>query len=121
MVIGGSFGAGNYGMCGRAYSPRFLFTWPNARISVMGGEQAASVLATVHRDADSWTAEQAEEFKAPIRQKYEDEGNPYYATARLWDDGVIDPVQTRDVLGLAFAAALEAPIPERPQFGVFRM
>ena len=121
VVIGGSFGAGNYGMCGRAYSPRFLFTWPNARISVMGGEQAASVLATVHRDADSWTAEQAEEFKAPIRQKYEDEGNPYYATARLWDDGVIDPVQTRDVLGLAFAAALEAPIPERPQFGVFRM
>ncbi|WJY19352.1 carboxyl transferase domain-containing protein [Alteriqipengyuania flavescens] len=121
VVIGGSFGAGNYGMCGRAYSPRFLFTWPNARISVMGGEQAASVLATVHRDADSWTDEQAEEFKAPIRQKYEDEGNPYYATARLWDDGVIDPVQTRDVLGLAFAATLEAPIPERPQFGVFRM
>ncbi|ALE17591.1 Methylcrotonyl-CoA carboxylase carboxyl transferase subunit [Altererythrobacter epoxidivorans] len=121
VVIGGSFGAGNYGMCGRAYSPRFLFTWPNARISVMGGEQAASVLATVHRDADSWTPEQAEAFKAPIRQKYEDEGNPYYATARLWDDGVIDPVQTRDVLGLAFAATLEAPIPEKPQFGVFRM
>ncbi|WP_379548372.1 carboxyl transferase domain-containing protein [Qipengyuania sp. DSG2-2] len=121
VVIGGSFGAGNYGMCGRAYSPRFLFTWPNARISVMGGEQAASVLATVHRDADNWTEEQAEEFKAPIRQKYEDEGNPYYATARLWDDGVIDPAQTRDVLGLAFAATLEAPIPERPSFGVFRM
>ncbi|AKM08548.1 carboxyl transferase domain-containing protein [Pelagerythrobacter marensis] len=121
VVIGGSFGAGNYGMCGRAYQPRFLFTWPNARISVMGGEQAASVLVTVHRDADSWTAEQAEEFKAPIRQKYEDEGNPYYATARLWDDGVIDPVQTRDVLGLALAAALEAPIPDRPAFGVFRM
>jgi len=121
VVIGGSFGAGNYGMCGRAYSPRFLFTWPNARISVMGGEQAASVLATVHRDADSWTDEQAEEFKAPIRQKYEDEGNPYYATARLWDDGVIDPVQTRDVLGLALSATLEAPIAERPQFGVFRM
>ena len=121
VVIGGSFGAGNYGMCGRAYSPRFLFTWPNARISVMGGEQAASVLATVHRDADSWTEEQAEEFKAPVRQKYEDEGNPYYATARLWDDGVIDPAQTRDVLGLAFAATLEAPIPEKPQFGVFRM
>ena len=121
VVIGGSFGAGNYGMCGRAYSPRFLFTWPNARISVMGGEQAASVLATVHRDADNWTPEQAEEFKAPIRQKYEDEGNPYYATARLWDDGVIDPVQTRDVLGLAFATTLEAPIAERPQFGVFRM
>ena len=121
VVIGGSFGAGNYGMCGRAYSPRFLFTWPNARISVMGGEQAASVLATVHRDAESWTPEQAEAFKAPIRQKYEDEGHPYYATARLWDDGVIDPAQTRDVLGLAFAAALEAPIPERPAFGVFRM
>ncbi|MFN3864686.1 MAG: carboxyl transferase domain-containing protein [Erythrobacter sp.] len=121
VVIGGSFGAGNYGMCGRAYSPRFLFTWPNARISVMGGEQAASVLATVHRDADNWTPEQAEAFKAPIRQKYEDEGNPYYATARLWDDGVIDPVQTRDVLGLAFAACLEAPIAEAPRFGVFRM
>ena len=121
VVIGGSFGAGNYGMCGRAYSPRFMFTWPNARISVMGGEQAASVLATVHRDADKWSEEEAEEFKAPIRQKYEDEGNPYYATARLWDDGVIDPVQTRDVLGLSLAACLEAPIPERPQFGVFRM
>ncbi|TWJ08897.1 carboxyl transferase domain-containing protein [Altererythrobacter ishigakiensis] len=121
VVIGGSFGAGNYGMCGRAYSPRFLFTWPNARISVMGGEQAASVLATVHRDADTWTEEEAEAFKTPIRQKYEDEGNPYYATARLWDDGVIDPVQTRDVLGLAFAATLEAPIAERPAFGVFRM
>lgn len=121
VVIGGSFGAGNYGMCGRAYQPRFLFTWPNARISVMGGEQAASVLATVHRDADNWSEEEAEAFKAPIRQKYEDEGNPYYATARLWDDGVIDPVQTRDVLGLAFAATLEAPIPETPQFGVFRM
>ena len=121
ILIGGSFGAGNYGMCGRAYSPRFLFSWPNSRISVMGGEQAASVLATVHRDADSWTDEQAEEFKAPIRQKYEDEGNPYYATARMWDDGVIDPVQTRDVLGLAFAACLEAPIEDRPRFGVFRM
>ena len=121
VVIGGSFGAGNYGMCGRAYSPRFLFTWPNARISVMGGEQAASVLATVHRDADSWSEEEAEAFKAPIREKYEDEGNPYYATARLWDDGIVDPVQTRDVLGLAFAACLEAPIPERQSFGVFRM
>jgi 3-methylcrotonyl-CoA carboxylase beta subunit len=121
VVIGGSFGAGNYGMAGRAYSPRFLFTWPNARISVMGGEQAASVLASVHRDADKWTPEQAEEFKAPIRQKYEDEGNPYYATARLWDDGVIDPVQTRDVLGLALAATLVAPIPPQPRFGVFRM
>ncbi|KRA80439.1 carboxyl transferase domain-containing protein [Altererythrobacter sp. Root672] len=121
VVIGGSFGAGNYGMCGRAYSPRFLFTWPNARISVMGGEQAASVLATVHRDAETWTPEQAEAFKAPIREKYETEGNPYYATARLWDDGVIDPVQTRDVLGLALSACLEAPIPEVPRFGVFRM
>ncbi len=121
VLIGGSFGAGNYGMCGRAYAPRFLFTWPNARISVMGGEQAASVLATVHRDAGSWTAEEAEAFKAPIRQKYEDEGNPYYATARLWDDGIIDPAQTRDVLGLAFAAALNAPVEEAPRFGVFRM
>ncbi|HMO68087.1 MAG TPA: carboxyl transferase domain-containing protein [Novosphingobium sp.] len=121
VLIGGSFGAGNYGMCGRAYDPRFLFTWPNARISVMGGEQAASVLATVHRDSAIWTPEETEAFKAPIRQKYEDEGNPYYATARLWDDGVIDPAQTRDVLGLALAACLEAPIPEKPQFGVFRM
>ena len=121
VLIGGSFGAGNYGMCGRAYSPRFLFTWPNARISVMGGEQAASVLATVHRDADNWTPDQAEAFKAPIRQKYEDEGNPYHATARLWDDGIIDPAQTRDVLGLAFAATLNAPVEEAPRFGVFRM
>lgn len=121
VVIGGSFGAGNYGMCGRAYDPRFLFTWPNARISVMGGEQAAAVLATVHRDAEAWTAAEAEAFKAPIRQKYEDEGNPYYATARLWDDGVIDPAQTRDVLGLALEVCLQAPIPERPAFGVFRM
>ncbi|HWV13113.1 MAG TPA: carboxyl transferase domain-containing protein, partial [Sphingobium sp.] len=121
VLIGGSFGAGNYGMCGRAYSPRFLFTWPNSRISVMGGEQAASVLATVHRDAEKWSAEEAEAFKAPIRRKYEDEGNPYYATARLWDDGVIDPAQTRDVLGLAFAATLNAPVSERPSFGLFRM
>ncbi len=121
VIIGGSFGAGNYGMCGRAYSPRFLFTWPNARISVMGGEQAASVLATVHRDAEKWTPEEAEAFKAPIRQKYEDEGNPYYATARLWDDGIIDPAQTRDVLGLALAATLNAPMDEGARFGVFRM
>ena len=121
VLIGGSFGAGNYGMCGRAYSPRFLFTWPNARISVMGGEQAASVLATVHRDAEKWTPEEAEAFKAPIRQKYEEEGNPYHATARLWDDGIIDPAQTRDVLGLAFAATLNAPVEEAPRFGVFRM
>jgi len=121
VLIGGSFGAGNYGMCGRAYGPRFLFTWPNSRISVMGGEQAASVLAAVHRDAAAWTAEEAEAFKAPIRRKYEEEGNPYHATARLWDDGVIDPAQTRDVLGLAFAATLNAPIPDRAQFGLFRM
>ncbi|MEN2708957.1 carboxyl transferase domain-containing protein [Sphingomonas sp. NPDC092331] len=121
VLIGGSFGAGNYGMCGRAYSPRFLFTWPNSRISVMGGEQAASVLATVHRDAEKWTPEETEAFKAPIRQRYEDEGNPWHATARLWDDGIIDPAQTRDVLGIALAATLNAPIPERPAFGVFRM
>ncbi len=121
VLIGGSFGAGNYGMAGRAYSPRFLFTWPNSRISVMGGEQAASVLATVHRDAEKWTPAEAEEFKAPIRKKYEEEGNPWHATARLWDDGIIDPVQTRDVLGLAFASTLNAPIGDRAQFGLFRM
>ena len=121
VLIGGSFGAGNYGMCGRAYGPRFLFTWPNSRISVMGGEQAASVLATVHRDAEKWTEAEAEAFKAPIRETYEREGHPLFATARLWDDGVIDPAQTRDVLGLAFAATLDAPIPDRAQFGVFRM
>jgi 3-methylcrotonyl-CoA carboxylase beta subunit len=121
VLIGGSFGAGNYGMAGRAYSPRFLFTWPNSRISVMGGEQAASVLATVHRDADKWTPEEAETFKQPIRDTYEAEGNPWHATARLWDDGIIDPVQTRDVLGLALAATLNGPIPERSRFGVFRM
>jgi len=121
VLIGGSFGAGNYGMCGRAYSPRFLFSWPNSRISVMGGEQAASVLATVHRDADKWTAEEAEAFKQPIRDDYEAQGNPWHATARLWDDGIIDPAQTRDVLGLALAACLNAPVAERPQFGVFRM
>jgi 3-methylcrotonyl-CoA carboxylase beta subunit len=120
LIIGGSYGAGNYGMCGRAYSPRFLFTWPNSRISVMGGEQAASVLATVHRDADKWTPEQAEAFKAPIREKYEDEGNPYYATARLWDDGIIAPADTRRVLSLALSACLNAPIPDT-KFGVFRM
>ncbi|WP_338505101.1 carboxyl transferase domain-containing protein [Sphingomonas kaistensis] len=121
VLIGGSFGAGNYGMCGRAYSPRFLFSWPNSRISVMGGEQAASVLATVHRDADKWSPEEAEAFKAPIREDYEAQGNPWHATARLWDDGIIDPAQTRDVLGLALAACLNAPIADRPQFGVFRM
>ncbi|MEO6248082.1 MAG: carboxyl transferase domain-containing protein [Sphingomicrobium sp.] len=121
VLIGGSFGAGNYGMCGRAYSPRFLFSWPNSRISVMGGEQAASVLATVHRDADTWTPEQVEAFKQPIRDDYEAQGSPWHATARLWDDGIIDPAQTRDVLGIALAATLNAPIPERASFGVFRM
>ena len=125
VLIGGSFGAGNYGMCGRAYSPRFLWMWPNARISVMGGEQAASVLAQVRRDrlqtaGKSWSAEQEDAFKAPIRQQYETQGHPYYATARLWDDGVIDPAQTRRVLGLAISAALNAPI-EKTRFGVFRM
>src|SRR3546814_21079035 len=100
-------------MCGRAYGPRFLFTWPNARISVMGGEQAASVLATVHRDADKWTPEEAEAFKAPIRQKSEDAGNPYHATARLWDDGVIAPAPPRDALGLPYAPPLNPPIPKR--------
>jgi len=121
VLIGGSFGAGNYGMAGRGYSPRFLFSWPNSRISVMGGEQAASVLATVNRDAANWTAEEAEAFKAPIRAKFEEEGDPWYATARLWDDGIIDPAQTRDVLGLALAASLNASIPERAAFGLFRM
>ncbi len=121
VLIGGSFGAGNYGMAGRAYSPRFLFTWPNSRISVMGGEQAASVLATVHRDAAKWTPEETEAFKQPIRDDYEAQGNPWHATSRLWDDGIIDPAQTRDVLGLALAATLNAPIPEAPRFGVFRM
>jgi len=120
LIIGGSYGAGNYGMCGRAYSPRFLFSWPNSRISVMGGEQAASVLATVNRDAEKWTPEEAEAFKAPIRQKYEDEGNPYFATARLWDDGIIAPSDTRRVLALALSACLNAPIPDT-KFGVFRM
>jgi 3-methylcrotonyl-CoA carboxylase beta subunit len=112
-------------MCGRAYSPRFLWSWPNARISVMGGEQAASVLATVKRDAieakgGEWPAEEEAAFKAPIRARYETEGDPYFATARLWDDGIIDPAQTRDVLGLALSAALNAPIPDA-KFGVFRM
>ena len=125
VIIGGSYGAGNYGMCGRAYGPRFLFTWPNARISVMGGEQAASVLATVRRDnieaeGKSWPAEEEEKFKTPIREQYEAEGNPYYATARLWDDGIIAPQETRRVLGLAFAATLNAPIAET-KWGVFRM
>jgi 3-methylcrotonyl-CoA carboxylase beta subunit len=126
VLIGGSFGAGNYGMAGRAYSPRFLFTWPNSRISVMGGEQAAAVLATIKRDAmdtrnEVWTAEEEAAFKAPVRARYEAEGDPYYATARLWDDGIIDPAQTRDILGLAFAATLNKPIPRSAQFGLFRM
>ncbi len=120
VLIGGSFGAGNYGMCGRAFSPRFLFTWPNSRISVMGGEQAASVLATVHRDAETWSKADEDAFKQPVRELYEKEGSPYYATARLWDDGIIDPAQTRDVLGLAISASLNAPVPETT-FGVFRM
>ena len=120
LIVGGSYGAGNYGMCGRAYSPRFLFSWPNSRISVMGGEQAASVLATVNRDADKWSKEEAEAFKAPIRARFEEEGNPYYATARLWDDGIIAPSDTRRVLALAFSACLNAPVRET-KFGVFRM
>jgi len=119
VIIGGSYGAGNYGMCGRAYEPRFLFMWPNARISVMGGEQAATVLAQVRRNRDT-TPEEDEAFKAPIRAQYERQGHPYYATARLWDDGVIDPVDTRRVLGLALSAALNAPI-KPTRFGVFRM
>ncbi|HEX6980533.1 MAG TPA: carboxyl transferase domain-containing protein [Alphaproteobacteria bacterium] len=125
VIIGGSFGAGNYGMCGRAYGPRFLWMWPNARISVMGGEQAASVLATVRRDnleaqGKTWSAAEEEAFKAPIRAQYETQGHPYYASARLWDDGIIDPADTRMVLGLGLSAALNAPI-ERTRFGVFRM
>ncbi len=138
VIVGGSFGAGNYGMCGRAYDPRFLWTWPNARISVMGGEQAASVLATVRRDGveargGEWSAEDEESFKAPIRAQYEEQGNPYYATARLWDDGIIDPRDTRRVLALALQACANAPVPSfadrtttdldggAPGFGVFRM
>ncbi|MBX9828152.1 MAG: methylcrotonoyl-CoA carboxylase [Xanthobacteraceae bacterium] len=125
LIVGGSFGAGNYGMCGRAYGPRFLFSWPNARISVMGGEQAASVLATVRRDnieaeGKTWSAAEEDTFKAPIRAQYEAEGNPYYATARLWDDGIILPGETRRVLALAFSAALNASVPAT-RFGVFRM
>jgi 3-methylcrotonyl-CoA carboxylase beta subunit len=125
VILGGSFGAGNYGMCGRAFNPRFLWTWPNARISVMGGEQAASVLATVRRDGieargGTWSKEDEEAFKSPIRDQYEKQGHPYYASARLWDDGVIDPADTRRVLGLGLAAALNAPI-EETRFGVFRM
>jgi 3-methylcrotonyl-CoA carboxylase beta subunit len=125
VITGGSFGAGNYGMCGRAYAPRFLWMWPNARISVMGGEQAASVLATVRRDAleaqgGHWSREDEEAFKTPIRAQYETQGHPYYATARLWDDGIIDPAGTRTCLALGLSAALNAPIPPT-RFGVFRM
>jgi len=125
VIIGGSFGAGNYGMCGRAFGPRFLWMWPNARISVMGGEQAASVLATVKRDnletaGKAWSAAEEDSFKKPIRDQYETQGHPYYASARLWDDGIIDPAETRNVLGLGLSAAANAPI-EETRFGVFRM
>ncbi|WP_287066351.1 carboxyl transferase domain-containing protein, partial [Ramlibacter sp.] len=125
IIIGGSFGAGNYGMCGRAYSPRFLWMWPNARISVMGGEQAASVLATVKRDGieakgGQWSAEEEAAFKQPLLDQFAHQSHPYYASARLWDDGVIDPADTRRVLSLGLSAAMNAPIGE-PKFGVFRM
>jgi len=126
VIIGGSFGAGNYGMCGRAYSPRFLWMWPNARISVMGGEQAASVLATVRRDGieakgKTWSAAEEAAFKQPILDQFEHQAHPYYASARLWDDGVIDPADTRRVLALGVSASLNAPIPDSPRFGIFRM
>jgi 3-methylcrotonyl-CoA carboxylase beta subunit len=125
VLIGGSFGAGNYGMCGRAYSPRFLWMWPNARISVMGGEQAATVLAMVKREGierkgGEWTTAEEAEFRAPILEKYEREGHPLYSWARLWDDGIIDPARSREVLALSLSAALNAPLPET-KFGVFRM
>jgi 3-methylcrotonyl-CoA carboxylase beta subunit len=125
VVIGGSYGAGNYGMCGRAYSPRFMYMWPNSRISVMGGEQAASVLATVAKDQRTrenrpFTQEDENKIKKPIIEKFEREGSPYYSTARLWDDGIIDPASTRTVLGLSLSATLNAPIPDT-NFGVFRM
>jgi 3-methylcrotonyl-CoA carboxylase beta subunit len=126
VIIGGSYGAGNYGMCGRAYGPRFLFMWPNARISVMGGEQAATVLGLLRQEAieekgGTWSAADADAFKAPIREQYEKQGHPYYATARIWDDGIIDPADTRMVLALALAAGLNAPAPAPTRFGVFRM
>ena len=125
VIIGGSFGAGNYGMCGRAFGPRFLWMWPNARISVMGGEQAATVLSTIRSDqlaarGEEWPAAEREAFEAGLREQYEREGNPYHATARLWDDGVIDPLATRDVLGLALAACANAPL-EDVGYGIFRM
>ena len=126
VIIGGSYGAGNYGMCGRAYGPRFLWMWPNARISVMGGEQAASVLGLLRQQAieakgGSWSAAEDEAFKTPLREQYERQGHPYYASARIWDDGIIDPADTRTVLGLALAAGLNAPPPEPTRFGIFRM
>ena len=126
VIIGGSFGAGNYGMCGRAYAPRFLWMWPNARIGVMGGEQAAGVLATVKRDGiegrgGAWSADEEAAFKQPILEQFEHQSHPYYASARLWDDGIIDPVDTRRVLALGLSASQNAPIPERPRFGIFRM
>jgi 3-methylcrotonyl-CoA carboxylase beta subunit len=125
VIVGGSFGAGNYAMCGRAYSPRFLWMWPNARISVMGGDQAASVLGTVRRDSyeargQTWSDDDRAAYEAGIREQYERQGHPYYASARLWDDGVIDPADTRLVLGLAISASLNAPV-EETRFGVFRM
>jgi 3-methylcrotonyl-CoA carboxylase beta subunit len=125
VIVGGSYGAGNYGMCGRAFNPRFLWMWPNARISVMGGEQAATVLATVRRDAieakgGQWGADEEAAFRAPIRAQYDREGHPYYASARLWDDGIVDPADTRRVLALALAAARNRPV-EATRFGVFRM
>ena len=125
LLVGGSFGAGNYGMCGRAYSPRFLWTWPNSRISVMGGEQAAGVLATVRRDAierkgGAWSEEEEAAFKQPTIDMFEEQSHPLYASARLWDDGIIDPRKSRDVLALSLSAALNAPIPET-RFGLFRM
>jgi 3-methylcrotonyl-CoA carboxylase beta subunit len=125
LIIGGSFGAGNYGMCGRAYGPRFLFSWPNSRISVMGGEQAASVLATVKRDGlraegKDWSSEEEASFKEPIRQRFEQEGDPYFATARLWDDGIISPEETRMVLALCLHIAASVPVAQT-RYGVFRM
>jgi 3-methylcrotonyl-CoA carboxylase beta subunit len=126
VIIGGSFGAGNYAMCGRAYNPRMMWMWPNARISVMGGEQAAQVLATVRSDGlkargDEWPEEDRSQFIDTIREQYESQGNPYYATARLWDDGIIDPIDTRQVLGQAIAAAMNGPPPGEERYGVFRM
>ena len=125
IIIGGSFGAGNYGMCGRAYGPRFLWMWPNARISVLGGDQAAAVLAQVNRDymeadGEDWPVDEEEAFKEPIKAQYEGQGHPYYASARLWDDGIVDPADTRMVLALSLSAALNQPV-EKTDFGVFRM